>query len=183
MNDTTRNRAWKWSVMTLFGLAALMLPAGGYCLYRHATQTIRSEKQSELSAFAELKTGQIVEWRKHRLADARANSTGLIRTYVDQWIKGSVEASLEAGILARLRTLRDLEELQNMLLVAQAAACCFRSIPAWRILIRMRSSWSHRRWPRMKLCLATSFAALPATRCTWTWQPPSLTHITGRWPC
>ena len=104
--------------MTLVGLAALMLPAGGYCLYRHATQTIRGEKQSELSAFTELKTEQIAEWRKHRLANARANSTGLIRTYVDQWLKGSVEASLEAGILARLRTLRDLEELQNMVLVA-----------------------------------------------------------------
>ena len=34
MNDRTRNRVWKWSLIGLFGAAALALAAGGYWLYR-----------------------------------------------------------------------------------------------------------------------------------------------------
>ena len=47
MNEKTHNRVWKWSLIGLFGVALLALPAGGYWLYRHQTQAIRSEKQSE----------------------------------------------------------------------------------------------------------------------------------------
>jgi len=118
MNEKTRDRVWKWSLIGLFGVAALALAAGGYWLYRHETQSVRSEKQSELEAIAELKANQIAAWRKERLADARMNSTGIVRTYVVQWLRGSGEASLKAGILARLKTFRDLEDLQNMILAA-----------------------------------------------------------------
>ena len=55
MNEKTRNRVWNWSLIGLFGVAALALPAGGYWLYRHQTQAIQSEKQSELKAIADLK--------------------------------------------------------------------------------------------------------------------------------
>ncbi len=34
MNYKTRNRVWKWSLIGLFGVAALALPAGGYWLCR-----------------------------------------------------------------------------------------------------------------------------------------------------
>ena len=64
MNEKTRNRVWKWSLIGLFGVAALAMAAGGYWLYRHETQAIRSEKQSELKAIAELKANQIAAWRK-----------------------------------------------------------------------------------------------------------------------
>ena len=67
MNEKTRNRVWKWSLIGLFGVAALALAAGGYWLYRHQTQAIRSEKQSELKAIAELKAGQIAAWRSERV--------------------------------------------------------------------------------------------------------------------
>ena len=118
MNEKTRNRVRKWSLIGLLGVAALALVVGGCWLYGHVTQAVRSEKQSELKAIAELKANQIAAWRKQRLADARMNSTGIIRTYVVQWLKGSGEASLKAGIVARLETFRDLEELQNMIVAA-----------------------------------------------------------------
>ena len=64
MNDKTRNGVWKWSLIGLFVAAALAMAASGHWLHRHQTQAIRSEKQSELKAIAELKAGQIVAWRK-----------------------------------------------------------------------------------------------------------------------
>ena len=74
MNERTRNRVWKWSLIGLFGVAALAMAAGGYWLYRHETQAIRSEKQSELKAIAELKASQIAAWRSERVGDARVHS-------------------------------------------------------------------------------------------------------------
>ena len=53
MNDRARNRDWKWSLMGLFGAAALALAAGGCWLYRHETQAVRSEKRSELRVIAD----------------------------------------------------------------------------------------------------------------------------------
>ena len=118
MNEKTRNRVWKWSLIGLFGMAALALPAGGYWLYRYEVQAIRTAKQSDLKAIAELKANQIATWRKVRLADARMNSTGIVRTYVVQWLKGHEEATLKTGILARLQMFRDLEDIQNIILTA-----------------------------------------------------------------
>ncbi|MBM4090641.1 MAG: PAS domain S-box protein, partial [Planctomycetes bacterium] len=118
MDERTRDCAWKWSLLGLFGASAVLLAAGGYWFYRHETQAIRSEKRSELKAIAELKVGQIAAWREDRLADAGVNSTGLIRSYVVPWLEGPEEASLKADILAHLTTLRDQEDLQNMILAA-----------------------------------------------------------------
>ncbi len=118
MNEKTRNCVWKWSLIGLFGAAIVALAAGGYWLYRQQVQAIRSEKHRELKTIAELKAGQIAAWRKERLAAARMNSTGTIKTYVVQWLKGSNDASLKAAILARLETFRDLEDLQNLVLAA-----------------------------------------------------------------
>ena len=70
MSDTTRNRVWKWSLIGLFGVAVLALLTGGTWYYCHETQSIRSEKQSELKTIAELKAGQVVQWRSGRVSDA-----------------------------------------------------------------------------------------------------------------
>ena len=118
MKEKTNNQVWKWSLIGMFGVVVLTLAAGGYWLYRHETQAVRREKQSELKVIAELKVGQIVEWRKQRLTYARTNSSGIIRPYVVQWLKGSDAASLKAGILARLRMYQNLDNLQNMIIAA-----------------------------------------------------------------
>ena len=129
MNDKKRNGVWKWSLIGLFVAAALAMAASGHWLHRRQTQAIRSEKQSELKAIAELKAGQIVAWRKQRLADARMNSTGIIQSYVVQRLQGRDQTSLKAAIRNRLRTFRDLEDLENMILAA----------PDGRILLSLNS--------------------------------------------
>ena len=100
MKDKTRNRLWKWSLIGLFGMATVMMAAGGHWLYRHQTQAIRSEKQSELKAIAELKAAEIAKWRSERVADARVHSRrAFFRSAVGRWLTASGDASLriEAG--------------------------------------------------------------------------------------
>jgi len=78
-------------------MAALTLPAGGYCLYRQETQSARSEKQNELRAIAELKAHQIEAWRKERLADVRVHSVrALLGAAVDRWLEHSGDDSRTA---------------------------------------------------------------------------------------
>ena len=42
MNDRTSNNAWKWSLIGLFGVAALALAAGGYWLYPTLSEVAKS---------------------------------------------------------------------------------------------------------------------------------------------
>ena len=116
MNDKTHNRVWKWSLIGLFGVALLALPAGGYWLYRHQTQAIRSEKQSDLKAIAELKASQIANWRSERVGDARVHSRrAFLRSAVGRWLTASGDASLrtevegEHGVDSHVLRLRECD--------------------------------------------------------------------------
>ncbi|MGA2060233.1 MAG: ATP-binding protein [Thermoguttaceae bacterium] len=119
MNDKTSNRIWKWSMIGLFGVAALALPAGGYWLYRHQTQAIRSEKQSNLKAIAELKANQIAAWRSERLADALVSSkTAGFRAAVGHWLQASGDASSRNAIHEDMELLRKSYAYGNVILAA-----------------------------------------------------------------
>ena len=103
MNDGTRNRVWKWSLIALFGMAVLMVTAGGGWLYRHETQAVRTEKQNELKTIAELKVNQIVAWRNERLADVRVHaSRDFLRSAVNRWLKASGDAALTTKVKQNL---------------------------------------------------------------------------------
>ena len=74
MNDRTRNCVWKWSLIGLFGVAALALPAGGYWLYRHAdtSHPKRETERAENHRRAEGQSDRRVA--KERVSDARVHS-------------------------------------------------------------------------------------------------------------
>ncbi|MHB0956302.1 MAG: PAS domain S-box protein [Pirellulaceae bacterium] len=106
MIDRKCSRVWNWVWIGLFGGAAFAMAAGGYWFYRHETQYIRSEKQSELKAIAELKANQIVAWRKERLADARVHSSAFLHSAVGRWLKASGDTSLRAEVEANMTLIR-----------------------------------------------------------------------------
>ncbi|MHB8890316.1 MAG: cache domain-containing protein [Acidobacteriaceae bacterium] len=106
MIDRKCDRVWNWVWIALFGVAAFAMAAGGYWLYRHETQYIRSEKQRELKAIAELKANQIVAWRKERLADARVHSRAFLHSAVGRWLKASGDTSLRAEVEANMTLIR-----------------------------------------------------------------------------
>ena len=120
MNDKTRNRVWKWSLIGLFGVAALALAAGGYWLYRHETQAIRSEKQSELKAIAELKANQIAAWRKRAFGrrPREFKDGGILRTTVGQWLKASGDASSRTDIQEDMELFARSYGYENVILAA-----------------------------------------------------------------
>ena len=117
MNEKTRNRIWKWSLIGLFGATALALPAGGYWLYRHEGQAMRSHESAELKAIAELKVNQIAAWRNDYLVDARVTSRMAgFRATVAHWLQASGDASSRNKIHEDMELLRKSYGYENVIL-------------------------------------------------------------------
>jgi PAS domain S-box-containing protein len=103
-------------LITMSAFLFLLVSAGGYWLYSQEVQVIREARYNELKAIAELKVDQIVKWRQERIADARMNASGLIRTVLNQWIEIQENASLKDTILNRMKTFKDIEDYDDMIL-------------------------------------------------------------------
>lgn len=79
-----RGRFW----IAIFVLVSLTTILVGLTYYRHEQDQIRNHKYQELNAIAELKVGQIVEWREERLADAlRLWRSPATRRVIAEWIR------------------------------------------------------------------------------------------------
>jgi len=92
-------RTW----LAILGLVVLAAIAVGYGLYRHEASGIREEKIDDLKSIAKLKVGQITQWRKERIGDARViSSSPFNRSAVAQWIAAPENEDLKDGILGRM---------------------------------------------------------------------------------
>ena len=135
MNERTRNRVWKWSLTSLFGVVAVALPVSGYWLYRHQTQTIQSEKQSELKTIAELKAGQIVAWRGERIGDARVHSRrAFLRSAVGRWLTASGDASLSTEVAENMEFIRKTYGYENVIVAGRDGRILFSLSPHLTVL-------------------------------------------------
>jgi PAS domain S-box-containing protein len=59
-----------WLFLLVFLLLAVGITATGYLYYRSYERNYRTEVERQLSAIADLKVGELAQWRKERLADA-----------------------------------------------------------------------------------------------------------------
>ena len=135
MNEKTRKHVWKWSLMCLFGVAVLTLPAGGYWLYRHQTQAIRSEKQNELKVIAELKAGQIARWRSERVSDSRVHSRrAFLRSAVGRWLQASGDASLRTEVEESMESIRTSYGYENVIVAGRDGRILFSLNPRLTVL-------------------------------------------------
>ena len=67
--ENAEPRAW-YPLVLIFAIVASGIFAGGFLSYRNYERHFRTRIEEELSAITELKVGQIVRWRRERLADA-----------------------------------------------------------------------------------------------------------------
>ena len=64
------SRKIPWYLPLIFLLLLIATSSAGYLYYQGQKKQIKKEKLNELLAIADLKVGQIVDWRKERLGDA-----------------------------------------------------------------------------------------------------------------
>jgi PAS domain S-box-containing protein len=77
-----------WLPGLIFVCLATGIVAAGYFYYRNYQQNYRSEVERQLSAVADLKVGEVVQWRKERLADGavffkNGSFSGFVRRFVE----------------------------------------------------------------------------------------------------
>ncbi len=115
-HTSTHNRRFWW----LIGLPSLVLLSfflGGNKLVNTLEQESVIEHYSVLEAIARMKTDQLLVWRQERLADARMNSSGLIKSITNEWRKTGNPAMLK-DVADRMEIFRENEGYHNMILVA-----------------------------------------------------------------
>ena len=94
--------------LLIFILFTLALTALGYSVFQHHKRGIKSDKQHELSGFAELKIGQITNWIAERKNDARAlKDDPLFIAEVDRWLqRGGKSGETSVKLTERLASLQ-----------------------------------------------------------------------------
>jgi len=97
-------------------LAFLFLSAGigtiGYAYFRHQVAASRGAAEDELSAIADLKVRNLVDWREERLSDARTVMLDEflgqhVREFLDPAPNPAAHADVRPRLLARLQAIRE----------------------------------------------------------------------------
>jgi len=109
----------RWVWVALFVVLTSALLAGGYAYYRSEADRIRKGKYEDLAAIAELKAGQIREWRRERLADIGSLSRGpLFKKTFEEWLRDRKNEVLLADLKERLVQEQRTEGYVNAILLS-----------------------------------------------------------------
>ena len=102
-NHVANERRPPWALVAVFVGLTLGIVAIGYLYYRHYERSFRIGVEQQLSAIADLKVGELVQWRKERLGDGavlfnNAAFTGLVRRFLGQPEDADARRQLQAWI-------------------------------------------------------------------------------------
>jgi two-component system cell cycle sensor histidine kinase/response regulator CckA len=101
-------------LLVCFGFAA-----GGYAFFRFDANRIRQNKYMEIAAIAQLKVGQLLNWRRERLSDAeRIASNPFFRKAVSGWLERPSSAGLRSDVQQWLKLELSGEAYDDVLLVS-----------------------------------------------------------------
>ncbi len=92
---------WLWGL--IFVCLAAGIVAEGNFYYRNYEKHYRSEVERQLSAIADLKVGELVQWRKERLGDGamlfkNAAFSSLVRRVVEKQVDAEAQRQLQAWV-------------------------------------------------------------------------------------
>jgi PAS domain S-box-containing protein len=90
----------------VFCVLVIGIIAVGGVYYVHQIHSIKKDKQNELKAIADLKSGQLMRWRRERMEDAEMLSGNTpIRSELIQWLKGDTSPGLNNDVKTLLGSM------------------------------------------------------------------------------
>ena len=99
-NISTEKKS-SFALLTVFVLLSTGIILSGYFYYRSFEKNYRTEIENQLSAIADLKVGELVQWRKERLADGNIfNNNNIFTGIVKRYLKDSNDFDAKKGLLA-----------------------------------------------------------------------------------
>lgn len=111
--------AWPFRYRHVFALflITVLVAVAGYSYIRQQKRFLMEEKRRELATIADLKTSQIVQWRKERLAEATSIHTNAMMSHrVNDYIKGVDSARTFGEFRAWMANLQDNAGYSNVYL-------------------------------------------------------------------
>ncbi len=118
MNSKNHNQGTPWPFIVLFYVLASSASVLGFIYYKSIEKNLLADTIDQLSAIADLKVRQIIQWRDERLADGifLSGNTPHIRQF-SGLIKDPGNKSLKADLLRSLRSYIDNYDYRNAVLV------------------------------------------------------------------
>jgi signal transduction histidine kinase len=117
MGSPAGPRKIPWHLILIFSMLVLGILGIGYFYYYQQRAYFKQEKLNELKAIADLKTQQIMDWRKERLADANMiMEDHFFAARVRGWLEGEDKPGIKNEIYNRLKSLL-VYQYQNIVLL------------------------------------------------------------------
>jgi signal transduction histidine kinase len=122
----------RYSHLLAFAVIAVLLGIAGYGYLLYHKQVVTDEKRQELSAIADLKAAQIVQWRTNCLTDAAAIfSNAMITHRLDEYLEGKEPEKIHREIRTWLKSLHENAEYSRTFLIKPdgKVICCVPHVP------------------------------------------------------
>ncbi|MBI5374701.1 MAG: hypothetical protein HZA77_04665 [Candidatus Schekmanbacteria bacterium] len=105
-------------IIIIFLIFALCVISGGYIYYSAQKANVVREKHNELTAIADLKTKQIVNWRNERIADAKVTlRSPLIYNQIIEFLRNQKEGETKENILSWIASFKEAYNYKNIYLL------------------------------------------------------------------
>ena len=112
------SRKTPWQLLLIFFILVIAICSVGLFYYESQKKGIRKDKQDELLAIADLKVGQIANWRKERLADAATiRGNFLLVPHMQRFLHNPEEAKGKEGILTWMESFKETHQYDDILLL------------------------------------------------------------------
>jgi PAS domain S-box-containing protein len=107
-----------WHLIVIFLLLSLGIGTSGYFYYKNQKDYMKNRVEEELSAIADLKVGQILNWRRERIGNANTifRSPFLI-SGIHQYLKNPSDSRLRQRVLNWMMFFRQNYGYESMLLL------------------------------------------------------------------
>jgi len=112
------SRKTPWQLLLIFVILVIAICSVGLFYYESQKQEIKKDKQDELVAIADLKVGQIANWRKERLADAATiRGNFLLVPHIRSFLHNPKGAKWREGIQTWMESFRETYQYDDILLL------------------------------------------------------------------
>ena len=107
-----------WHLIIIFLLLTIGIGSSGYFYYKNQKEHIKKTAEEELSAIADLKVSQILNWRKERLGNATTIfRSPFVTSGIHRWLKNPSDSIFKQGILNWMTSFRKNYDYESILLL------------------------------------------------------------------
>ena len=123
---TSKRIIKKWQVFTFAAGISLLLVFSAFLYYSSEKKSILEDKQHDIKAIADLKIGQLIQWRKERTSDLFiVSQSTLFSRGVKQWLNNRKDLILEEELKEQLRLINSRYGYKNIYLASTRGESLF----------------------------------------------------------